>query len=109
MPVSLFHHKVTIFPFVITKYSFYPVNILIMIKLSIYFSHLNRLRFLSYRKWIPTLAFLPGEFHGERSLAGCSPWGDKESDTTERLSLSLNPVSGVLIRGGNFGHRHTEE
>ena len=28
--------------------------------------------------------FWPGEYHGE-----CSPWGRKESDTTERLSLSL--------------------
>ena len=27
--------------------------------------------------------FLPGEFHGQRSLAGCSQWGHKESDTTE--------------------------
>ena len=27
--------------------------------------------------------FLPGEFHGQRSLAGCSPWGHKESDTTD--------------------------
>ena len=30
---------------------------------------------------------LPGEFLGQRSLAGYSPWGRKESDTTERLSL----------------------
>ena len=29
--------------------------------------------------------FLPGEFHGLRSLVGYSPWGHKESDTTERL------------------------
>ena len=27
--------------------------------------------------------------HGQRSLAGCSPWGRKESDTTERVTLSL--------------------
>ena len=27
--------------------------------------------------------FLPGESHGQRSLAGYSPWGHKESDTTE--------------------------
>ena len=27
--------------------------------------------------------FLPGEFHGQRSLIGYSPWGHKESDTTE--------------------------
>ena len=36
------------------------------------------------RKWqIPTPVFLPGKFHGQRSLAGSSPWGHKESDTTE--------------------------
>ena len=27
------------------------------------------------RKWQHTLVFLPGEFHGRRSLAGYSPWG----------------------------------
>ena len=36
------------------------------------------------RKWQPTPVFLPGESHGQRSLAGCSPWGRKESDTTEQ-------------------------
>ena len=30
--------------------------------------------------------FLPAEFHGQRNLAGCSPWGHKESDMTERLT-----------------------
>ena len=30
-----------------------------------------------------TPVFLPGEPHGQRSLAGYSPWGHKESDTTE--------------------------
>ena len=29
-----------------------------------------------------TPVFLPGEFHGQRSLAVCSPWGRKELDTT---------------------------
>ena len=29
------------------------------------------------RKWQPTPVFLPGEFHGQRSLAGYSPWGHK--------------------------------
>ena len=28
-------------------------------------------------------AFLPGESHGQRILAGYGPWGRKESDTTE--------------------------
>ena len=31
------------------------------------------------RKWPPTAVFLPGESHGQRSLAGYSPWGHKES------------------------------
>ena len=35
------------------------------------------------------LVFLPEEFHGQRSLAGYSPWGHKESDATELLTLSL--------------------
>ena len=35
------------------------------------------------REWLPTPVFLPGEFHGQRSLAGYSPWDHKESDTTE--------------------------
>ena len=40
-------------------------------------------------EWLPTPVFLPGEFHGQRSLAGYSPWGRKESDTTQRLRLRL--------------------
>ena len=31
----------------------------------------------------PTLVFLPGKFHGHKSLAGYSPWVHKELDTTE--------------------------
>ena len=31
----------------------------------------------------PTPVFLPGESHGQRSLAAYSPWGHKESDMTE--------------------------
>ena len=37
-------------------------------------------------EWQPTTVFLPGEFHGQRSLAGYSPWGGKELDMTEWLS-----------------------
>ena len=33
----------------------------------------------------PTPVFLPGKSHGWRSLVGYSPWGHKESDTTELL------------------------
>ena len=37
----------------------------------------------------PTPVFLPGESHGQRSLVGYSPGGHKESDTAERLTLSI--------------------
>ena len=39
------------------------------------------------REWLPTPGFLPEEFHGQRRLAGYSPWGCRESDTTEGLTL----------------------
>ena len=35
------------------------------------------------RKWQPTPVFLPEELHGQRRLAGYSPWGGKESDVTD--------------------------
>ena len=40
------------------------------------------------REWLPSPVSLPGESHGQRSLVGCSPWGRKESDTTDQLTLS---------------------
>ena len=33
--------------------------------------------------WQPTPMFLPGESHEQRSLAGYSPWGCKDSDMTD--------------------------
>ena len=30
-------------------------------------------------------SIFPGKFHGQSSLAGCSPWGHKESDMTEHI------------------------
>ena len=36
-----------------------------------------------WRAWQPTPAFLPGESHGQKSLAGYSPRAHQESDTTE--------------------------
>ena len=42
------------------------------------------------REWQPTPVFLHGESQGQRTLAGYSPWGHRESDTTERLTLSLH-------------------
>ena len=40
------------------------------------------------REWQPTPVFLPGESHGQKGLVGYSPWGCKQSDTTERPTLS---------------------
>ena len=37
------------------------------------------------RQWHPTPVLLPGKFHGWRSLVDYSPWGRKESDTTDWL------------------------
>ena len=47
----------------------------------------------------PTQVFFPGEFHGQRSLVGYSPWGHKELDTTERLSTQHNVdvISGYAV------------
>ena len=46
-------------------------------------------RFPAYiNRWLQ-IVLLPGKSHGRRSLVGCSPWGCKESDTTEVTSLSL--------------------
>ena len=41
------------------------------------------------RAWQPTPVFLPGESHGLRSLVGYSPWGHKESDTNEQLTVEV--------------------
>ena len=38
----------------------------------------------------PTPVLLPGKSHGRRSLVGCSPWGHKESDTSERLPFHFS-------------------
>ena len=46
---------------------------------------------ISWRKVTqPTPVFLPGEFHGQRSLAGYSPWGHKELNVTEWLTLNFH-------------------
>ena len=63
-------------------------------------------------EWQHTPVFLPGEFHGQESLSGYSPWGHKESDMTEMLthihththththsfSLSLSLKEGAFLR-----------
>ena len=53
------------------------------------------------RKWQPVQVFLPGKFHGQRSLEGYSPWGHKESDTNEythilhHVAVENNPQRGL--------------
>ena len=41
------------------------------------------------REWLPTPELLPGEFLGQRSQVGYSPWGCKEWDMTEPLIQHL--------------------
>ena len=53
------------------------------------------------RKWQPTPVLLPGKSHGRRSLIDYSPWGCKESDTTERLHYQIKTIlkqeTGIFI------------
>ena len=50
----------------------------------------TRLSDFQRRQWHPTPVLLPGKSHGWKSLVGCSPWGRKESDTTERLHFNFS-------------------
>ena len=52
------------------------------------------------RQWHPTPVLLPGKYHGQRSVAGCSPWGREESDTTERLPFRFS-LSHIGEGNGN--------
>ena len=49
------------------------------------------------RKWQPAPVFLPGKFHGQRCLAGYSPWDCKESDTTEQLSMHTHSITPAKV------------
>ena len=48
------------------------------------------------REWLPTPVFFPGESDGQRSLEGYSPWDCKESDMTERLTLSYTLLDSYM-------------
>ena len=54
------------------------------------------------RAWRPTPVFLPGESHGERSLAGHSPRGCHESDATEATEHTAPTKQ-------NQAHTHAEQ
>ena len=49
------------------------------------------------KEWLPTPVFLPGEFHGWRSLAGYSPWGHKEPE------IEMEITTYITIRKMTFG------
>ena len=49
-------------------------------------------RFPESRKWQPTPVFSPGEFHGQKSLAGYSPWGGKELTGLASNTLTFHEV-----------------
>ena len=51
------------------------------------------------RKQQLSTVFLPGKFHGQRSLVGYSPWGCKELDTTEHLHLAEKGNILTLLMG----------
>ena len=50
------------------------------------------------KRWHSTPVFLPGKSYGQRSLAGYSPCGHKESETAEPLSMHLNSCLKALIK-----------
>ena len=47
--------------------------------------------------------------HGERSLAGYSPWGRKESDTTEWLSLHFTSLLRMYAKDTHLGKRYLKK
>ena len=49
------------------------------------------------RKWQSTPVFLPRKFRGQRSLEGYSPWGLKESNTTQQLSTSYTLLVEYVV------------
>ena len=42
------------------------------------------------RKWQPTPVFLPGKFHGQRSLAGYSSWNHRELDIADNVYMLIS-------------------
>ena len=69
------------------------------------FTDWHRPSFSASRKEVyfskPTPVFLPGKFHGQRSLQGYSPWSCKESDMTEHVSFSIEDTkTNIFTRQG---------
>ena len=53
------------------------------------------------RGWQAIPVFLPGEFHGQKSLVNHNPWSCKKSDKTETLTLSLSHGLNELLKKRN--------
>ena len=62
------------------------------------------------REWQPTPIFLPGQSHGQRSLADYSPWGCKESDTTDNWhTLSHTVICKWMSKIKRYKLRHQKQ
>ena len=64
-------------------------------------------KILRRRNWQPAPVFLPQKFHGQRSLAGYSPQGLKESDMTEELNTHTHSSNYLTLIIGIKTHTHT--
>ena len=53
------------------------------------------------KKWQPVPVFLPGKFHGQRSLAGYSSWGHKGLDLPECIHTHTNTLTVTLMCSKN--------
>ena len=63
-------------------------------------------KILLSRKWQHTPVFLPGKFNKQRSLVGYSPWGQKESDTTEHTHINMCCIFFIHSSNGYLGCIH---
>ena len=54
------------------------------------------------RKWQPIPVFLPGEFHGQRSLVGYTPWGHKRIEYSLLTKQQKLHIAKELIEFKNF-------
>ena len=62
-------------------------------------------------EWQPTPVFLPGDFHGRKTLAGYSPSGHKELDATgdwAYVAGYLNSFFTILVTTPQIGNDSTE-
>ena len=59
----------------------------------------TRVQFLGWKRWLPALVFLPGK-SGQKSLEAYSPWGSKESDTTEHTDVHTHRI--LICKRGHW-------